>query len=202
MLGPLSESFRASRDSRHDPAESTRSGRQSRPRQRWCQSSGTSPCAARRQAAAGTQSPPCHQPQYGLSSSSQNAANKARHTEAHSRAGPAPQAPAASSNSIEATPRSYASLQPPVRMALVHAIGESSGIALAASLLAGSPHSRIYWEMDRVIFDKSAVDWRIPRRSSHGARWARWTQVRRQGELVGSLKTDQEGFLIFGAQDR
>jgi hypothetical protein len=83
-------------------------------------------------------------------------------------------------------------------MALVHAIGESSGIALAASLLAGSPHSRIYWEMDRVVFDKSAVDWMIPRRSSNAARW---TQVRRHGEHVGSLKTDQEGFLILGAQD-
>src|ERR1700730_3721987 len=45
--------------------------------------------------------------------------------------------------------------------------------APAASLSAKSPCSRIYWEIGRVIFDESAADWLIPRRSSNGARWTK-----------------------------
>src|SRR5580704_7546290 len=46
-------------------------------------------------------------------------------------------------------------------------------VAPAASLSAKSPCSRIYWEIGRVIFDESAADWLIPRRSSNGARWTK-----------------------------
>src|SRR5258708_33377550 len=54
-------------------------------------------------------------------------------------------------------------------MALAHAIGRSNRTALEASLSAGSPHSRIYWEMERVIFDESAADWLIAPQSSNDA---------------------------------
>jgi hypothetical protein len=38
-------------------------------------------------------------------------------------------------------------------------------VAPETSLSAGFPHFRIYWGMERAIFDKSAADWMILLRS-------------------------------------
>src|SRR4029077_4187265 len=74
--------------------------------------------------------------QYGLPSSSQNAMNRARHTEAHSRMAKSSGKPSVAGTSGRLqlnrgeTPRSDTLLQLNMRMALAHGIVQSTGIAL------------------------------------------------------------------------
>jgi hypothetical protein len=57
---------------------------------------------------------------------------------------------------------------PPLRLATAfHAPGfvlSCEFLSLETPLSAGFPQLRIYWGMDRVIFDESAADWTIPLR--------------------------------------
>jgi hypothetical protein len=99
-------------------------------------------------------------------------------------AGTALQAPQAGSSSIEATPRARALLQLlcqwPSHMRWSDRRDRASRQAVEASSSAGSPHSTIYWEMDCVIFDRSAADWMIPLRFKRGAMiWVRRQRVAR-----------------------
>jgi len=101
--------------------------------------------------------------QYGLSSSSQNAMNRARHTEAHSRMAKRSGKPSVAGTSGRLqlnrgeAPRLDTLLQLNMRMALAHGIVRSYTLR----------HSGAYWQMHRATFDKLAAYWMIPLQSSN-----------------------------------